>query len=238
MTEEEKKAVETTEAVAPTTDTPATEPKAEAKTEAPASDAPTKEAPTAPADKPADKPANRPFRGRGGPGGQRGGRPGGRGRGGRGGRRKNFRREKPEFEQKIVSLRRVTRVMAGGRRFSFSAAVVIGDKKGRVGFGLAKANDTSAAIDKAVRIAKKDMITLKLTENNSIPYDVQSKYKASEVLLRPVTGKGLAAGGGVRVVLELAGVDEVGGKLLSRSKNNINNARVTIEALRNFAVKK
>jgi len=67
--------------------------------------------------------------------------------------------------------------MAGGRRFSFSAAVVIGDKKGRVGFGLAKANDTSAAIDKAVRIAKKDMITLKLTENNSIPYDVNFAVK-------------------------------------------------------------
>lgn len=171
---------------------------------------------------------------------KRGDRKGGfKGRGGkRNTRRKNFKREKPEFDQKIVSLRRVTRVMAGGRRFSFSAAVVIGDKKGRVGFGLAKANDTAAAIDKAVRIAKKDMITLKLTENNSIPYDVQAKYKASEVLLRPVTGKGLAAGGGVRTVLELAGVDEVGGKLLSRSKNNINNARVTIEALRNFAVTK
>ena len=220
MTEEEKKVV--------------AEAKAETKTDAPAGEK--KDAPAAPSDKPA--PRSGGFRGRGGPGGQRGGRPGGRGRGPQRGRRKNFRREKPEFEQKIVSLRRVTRVMAGGRRFSFSAAVVIGDKKGRVGFGLAKANDTSAAIDKAVRIAKKDMITLKLTENNSIPHDVQEKYKASEVLLRPVTGKGLAAGGGVRVVLELAGVDEVGGKLLSRSKNNINNARVTIEALRNFAVKK
>ena len=244
MTEEEKKAVETTVDATPVvTDTPAA--KAEEKTDAP--EAPKTDAKTEdkPADAPkegataSDKPAPRQggFRGRGGPG-QRGGRPGGRGRGGPRGRRKNFRREKPEFEQKIVSLRRVTRVMAGGRRFSFSVAIVIGDKKGRVGFGLAKANDTAAAIDKAIRVAKKDMITLKLTENNSIPHDVQAKYKASEVLLRPVTGKGLAAGGGVRTVLELAGVDEVGGKLLSRSKNNINNARVTIEALRNFAVKK
>jgi len=205
-----------------------------------------------PADaKPTDKPTgDRPQRSSGYRGGQGGGNrgpggPGGaRGRGGpggsrgRGGRRKNFKREKPEFDQKIVSLRRVTRVMAGGRRFSFSCGIVIGDKKGRVGFGLAKANDTAAAIDKAIRIAKKDMITLKLTENNSIPHDVQMKYKASEILLRPVKGKGLAAGGGVRTVLELAGVDEVGGKLLSRSKNNINNARVTIEALRIFSVKK
>ena len=190
--------------------------------------------------KPGDsRPQRGGFRGRGGPGGNRGrGGPGGARSGrGRGGRRKNFRREKPEFDQKIVSLRRVTRVMAGGRRFSFSCAIVIGDKKGRVGFGLAKANDTAAAIDKAIRIAKKDMITLKLTENNSIPHDVRTKYKASEVLLRPVSGKGLAAGGGVRTVLELAGVDEVGGKLLSRSKNNINNARATIQALKVFAVK-
>ena len=161
-----------------------------------------------------------------------------RSRGGlrRGGARRGMRREKPEFEQKIVSLRRVTRVMAGGRRFSFSAAVVIGDRKGRVGFGLGKAGDTSLAIDKAVRMAKKNLVTLKRTESNSLPYDSQAKYKASEVLLRPVSGKGLAAGGAVRTVLELAGVDEVGGKLLSRSKNNINNAKATLAALRPFVV--
>jgi len=167
------------------------------------------------------------FRGRGG----QGGRPGGRGRGGR----RPQRREKPEFDQKIVSLRRVTRVMAGGRRFSFSCAIVIGDRKGRVGFGIGKANDTAAAIDKAVRMAKKNMLTIKRTENNSIPHDSQAKFKASEVLLRPVSGKGLAAGGGVRTVLELAGIDEVGGKLLSRSKNNINNSKATLRALLPFA---
>lgn len=156
-------------------------------------------------------------------------------RGGPGGRRPQ-RREKPEFDQKIVSLRRVTRVMAGGRRFSFSAAIVIGDRKGRVGFGLGKANDTAAAIEKAVRVAKRDMMHIKRTETNSIPFDSQSKYKSSEVLLRPVSGKGLAAGGGVRTVLELAGIDEVGGKLLSRSKNNINNAKATLQALLPFAI--
>ena len=101
-----------------------------------------------------------------------------------------MRREKPEFDQKIISLRRVTRVMAGGRRFSFSAAVVIGDRKGRVGFGIGKAGDTAQAIDKAVRMAKKDMVTVKRTDKNSIPHDSQAKYKASEVLLRPVSGKG------------------------------------------------
>ena len=171
---------------------------------------------------------------------RRGGPGGARGRGGdrrRGGRRPQ-RREKPEFDQKIVSLRRVTRVMAGGRRFSFSAAVVIGDKKGKVGFGIGKANDTAAAVDKAVRQAKKNMLILKRTDNNSIPYDNTAKYKASEVMLRPVTGKGLAAGGGVRIVLEMAGLDEIGGKLLSRSKNNINNSKATLLALLPFATNK
>ncbi len=222
MTDEQKKDMtmpeETTtsaQATPTATDAPtaSTAPVANAQTAAPRGDRPQ-----------ADRPrGRRPERG-----GKRGGDS----------RRKNFKREKPEFEQKIISLRRVTRVTSGGRRFSFSAGVVIGDRAGRVAFGLAKANDTAAAIDKAVRAAKKDMITLKLTPTNSIPFDVQAKYKASEVLLRPVTGKGLAAGGGVRTVLELAGVDEVGGKLLTRSKNNINNARVTIKALRTFSVKK
>jgi small subunit ribosomal protein S5 len=104
-----------------------------------------------------------------------------------------------------------------------------------VGFGIGKAGDTAMAIDKAVRMAKKDMVHVKRTENNSIPHDTQAKYNASEVLLRPVWGKGLAAGGAVRVVLEMAGIDEVGGKLLTRSKNNINNAKATLEALKPFA---
>ncbi|PID83243.1 30S ribosomal protein S5 [Candidatus Campbellbacteria bacterium] len=156
----------------------------------------------------------------------------------RGGKfRRPFRREKPEFEQKILSLRRVTRVMAGGRRFSFSVAVVVGDKKGRVGIGLGKSNDTTMAIDKAVRNAKKNMVRIKLNKDGSIPYDVSAKYKASEVNIRPVKGKGLAAGGAVRTVLEYAGVKEAGAKLLTRSKNHINNAWATIIALEPFSEK-
>lgn len=154
----------------------------------------------------------------------------------RGNFRKPFRREKPEFEQKILSLRRVTRVMAGGRRFSFSVAVVVGDKKGRVGIGLGKSNDTTMAIDKAVRNAKKNMVKITL-KNGSVPYDVSAKYKASEVNIRPVKGKGLAAGGAVRTVLEYAGVKEAGAKLLTRSKNHINNARATVIALSPFSEK-
>src|ERR1700691_1117723 len=90
-----------------------------------------------------------------------------------------------EFSQKLIGIRRVARVMAGGRRFNFSAAIVIGDKKGRVGVGLGKAADTQLAIEKANRAAKKAMITINLTKTRSIPQDVEAKYCASEVLIRP-----------------------------------------------------
>jgi small subunit ribosomal protein S5 len=151
-------------------------------------------------------------------------------------KRTPFKREKPEFEQKILSLRRVTRVMAGGRRFSFSVAMVVGDKKGRVGFGMGKSNDTTLAIEKAVRNAKKNMVKITL-KDGALPYDVSAKYKSSEVVIRPVTGKGLAAGGAVRTVLEFAGVKEAGAKILTRSKNHINNAKATIIALEPFSKK-
>ncbi|HIP33429.1 MAG TPA: hypothetical protein EYG89_01555 [Bacteroidia bacterium] len=146
-------------------------------------------------------------------------------------KKRPFKREKPEFEQKILSLRRVTRVMAGGRRFSFSVAMVIGDKKNRVGLGMGKANDVVSAIEKAGRNAKKNMLKIKLTDNGSVPYDLDAKFNSSRIIIRPITGKGLAAGGAVRSVLEFAGVKEAGAKILSRSKNHINNAKATFIAL-------
>lgn len=158
--------------------------------------------------------------------------------GDRGGRRPNRRgprrdaRVKPEFDQKIVSLRRVTRVMGGGRRFSFSVALVAGNRKGQVGVGQGKAGDTPLAIEKAFRDAKKNMITINATKNMSIPHEVDAKYAASVVKIMPAPGKGLLAGSSVRTVLELAGLKDVGAKLLSRSKNSANNAYVAIEALR------
>ncbi len=155
---------------------------------------------------------------------------GGRGRPGRGGPRTDERRS--EFAQKLIGIRRVARVMAGGRRFNFSAALVIGDKKGRVGVGLGKAADTAQAIDKATRAAKRAMISLNLTKNRSISRNVESKYCASRVQIRPSPGRGLVAGSSVRTVLELAGVSDVTAKLLSRSKNPVNNARAAIEALK------
>ncbi len=166
-------------------------------------------------------------------GGGRGGRPqrgGGRER--RGG---DSRERRSEFEQKVIGMRRVARVMAGGRRFNFSVAMVLGDKKGRVGFGLGKAMDTALAIEKATNDAKKNMINLDLTKTNSLPHDISAKYAASVVAIRPSPGSGLVAGSAVRVVLELAGVTDVTAKLHSRSKNPINNARVAMKALKQIA---
>lgn len=140
-------------------------------------------------------------------------------------------RVKPEFDQKIISIRRVTRVVTGGRRFAFSVAVVIGDRKGKVGVGLGKAGDTPLAIDKAVRDARKNMIKVNMTKSGSIPHEVSAKYSSSRVLIMRAPGKGVLAGSSVRTVLEFAGIKEVSAKIFSRSKNKINNARAAIKAL-------
>lgn len=146
-------------------------------------------------------------------------------------------RTRPEFDQKIVSIRRVTRVMAGGRRFSFSVSMVIGDKKGKVGVGVGKAGDTQLAIEKAVRHAKKHMITIPMNVDGHIPHDVHIKYASSEVMIMPAPGRGLVAGSSVRTVLELGGVKDVTAKLFSRSKNKLNNARAAVEALKQLTNK-
>lgn len=138
----------------------------------------------------------------------------------------------------MIGIRRVARVMAGGRRFNFSVAMVLGDKKGRVGVGLGKAADTQLAIEKATRAAKRNMITINLTKNRSLRHNVDAKYCASVVEIRPSPGRGLVAGSSVRTVLELAGVSDVTAKLLSRSKNTVNNARAAVEALRAVSIKK
>ncbi|MAZ40587.1 30S ribosomal protein S5 [bacterium] len=154
--------------------------------------------------------------------------PGGPRRGGR----KPFVKTPQEFDQKIIDIRRVTRVVAGGRRFSFSVACVIGDKKGRVGVGIGKAGDTSLAIQKAARDAKKRLIKVALTEKHSIPHEVEAKFNASKVIIKPTKGQALIAGSSVRNVLELLGVKGANAKVLSRSKNKLNNARAAVKALK------
>ena len=170
--------------------------------------------------------------GQGGNGAFRGGPRRGGDRGPRRGPRPE--REKPEYDQKTIAVRRVARVVACGRRFSFAVVIVAGNRKGKVGVGVGKAGDTSLAIDKAVRNAKKHMITLTLTKENSIPHETEAKYCSARVVIRPARGRGLVAGSAIRTVLSLAGVTNVSTKLVSRSKNKLNIARATIVALRPF----
>lgn len=136
-----------------------------------------------------------------------------------------------EFDAEVIDVRRVTRVIAGGRRFSFRVAAVAGDHQGKVGVGLGKANDISDAIGKAINNAKKNAITVEMTEDNSIPYEVSARYNASEVNMYPAPGRGLVSGSSVRDVVRLAGLNDVSTKLISRTKNKLNNARAAVEAL-------
>ncbi|MCA9353242.1 30S ribosomal protein S5 [Candidatus Nomurabacteria bacterium] len=146
----------------------------------------------------------------------------------RGKRRDDF---KSDFEQKILDIRRVTRVVAGGRRFSFAIVMAVGDKKGSIGVGTGKSIDTALAIEKALRKAKKNMVTLKLRKDGSIPFELKAKYKSSSVILFPNAGKGLVAGSSVRDILALAGVKNTTSKIHSGSKNKLNNAKAAIKAL-------
>jgi len=172
-------------------------------------------------------------------GGRRRGSGGGSSRGGgqrgsdRGGRRGGGREERvrPEFDQKMLNVRRVARVVAGGRRFSFSVLVVIGNRKGSVGVGTGKAGDTALAIEKATKNAKKHMLQLTRTANNSIPHILEAKYSSAEVVIFPAKNRGLIAGSAVRSVLELAGITDVNTKIRSGSKNKLNIAQATIKAL-------
>lgn len=153
-------------------------------------------------------------------------------RGGRRPQRENKERVKPEFDTKIIAIRRVTRVASGGRKFTFSVAVVSGDRKGKVGVGLGKAGDTSLAIDKATRNAKKNMIKVTLSPAMVIPHMVSAKYSSARVMIMPARGRGVVAGSAVRNVIELAGIKDICAKLLSGSKNKLNIARATVAALK------
>lgn len=140
--------------------------------------------------------------------------------------------DKSEFEESILDISRVTRVVAGGKRLSFRATIVIGNRsKHRVGVGVGKGKDVAQAIQKAGNKAKKGLITVFIV-NETIPYEVKAKYKAARVIIKPAQkGRGVRAGGAVRIVLKLAGIPNVNAKILSHSSNAINNARVAIIAL-------
>ncbi len=146
------------------------------------------------------------------------------------------RRERPEYDQKMLNLARVTRVVKGGRRFRFRATLVIGNRKGKVGVGVAKGSDVSDAIQKAFQAAKKNMITVDLA-GSSIAHDVTAKYGSAKVLLKPATkGRGLIAGGAVRAVMDLLGAKDIIAKSLG-SSNNLNVAQATLLALQKLRTK-
>ncbi len=156
------------------------------------------------------------------------------------GERRNFRgrdrrpqRQQDEFDQRMLDVARVTRVMQGGKRMSFRACVALGDKNGKIGIGLGKGADVTLAVNKAVNKAKKNMIHVNLV-NDTIPHEVRKIMGASRILFKPAKqGSGVKAGGVVRVILELAGVKNVTSKILGGG-NKINNARCTIAALKSL----
>ena len=135
------------------------------------------------------------------------------------------------MDSKVLDLARVSRVASGGRRFSFRAVVFVGDMKGKVGLGVAKGQDVAHAVEKATHQARKSMIAVPIA-GNTIPHEVSAKFGASFVILRPQKeGRGLVAGGPVRLICEKAGIRDISAKFISKTHNKLNNARATLKAL-------
>lgn len=144
------------------------------------------------------------------------------------------KREKPEFDQQIVDLARVTRVTKGGKQLSFRVCIVIGDRKGRVGYGIQKGKDVQIGVEKAVVQARKNMITIPIVKG-TIPHRVEAKANAAKVMIKPAPiGTGIIAGSVVRTILELAGVPNASAKMVGRTNNKINNVKATFKALTSF----
>ncbi|MCG2691151.1 30S ribosomal protein S5 [Candidatus Parcubacteria bacterium] len=153
----------------------------------------------------------------------------------RGGKRGGFRNRSEqipeEFEQRIIDIARVTRVMAGGKRMRFRACVAIGNKKGKAAIGLAKGADVTNAVTKAVNRAKKNIIEVPIV-NDTIPHEIRQKYGAAEILFKPARkGRGIIAGGAVRIIIELSGIKNITSKILG-TNNKVNNVKCAIEALK------
>ena len=147
----------------------------------------------------------------------------------------NHRRDqKPEseYDQKVLQVRRVSKKTKGGNRINFTALVIVGDRKGRVGVGHGKAPDVRSAVDKGSRLAKRDMVNLPLTDKGTIPHQIEYKFSAARVLLKPAPeGSGVIAGGSVRAVVEAAGVRNIVAKILGNN-NKFTNVFATLGALR------
>ncbi|MDD5750557.1 MAG: 30S ribosomal protein S5 [Candidatus Pacebacteria bacterium] len=152
-------------------------------------------------------------------------------------RQSDRQRPKPEYDSQVLDIARVTKVTGGGKTLRFRAVVAVGNKKGRIGLGVAKGKDVQQAIEKATRLANRHILTIPVVES-TIPHETWAKFGPAEVLLKPQgRGLGLVAGGVVRVICGLSGIKDVSSKLLSRSRNKLNIARATIEALRKLKIK-
>ncbi len=160
------------------------------------------------------------------------------GGGGRGGRGPRPKEQNPSgLKDKVLDLRRVTRVVAGGKRFRFRATIIMGDEKGRVAIGVAKGADVQAAVGKAKRSAEKNIFTIPL-KGRTIPHEVEAKFSAARVKIKPAAeGHGLKAGGAVRLVLTMVGIKDATAKCLGRTPNKLTNAMATLEALKNIRVR-
>lgn len=142
--------------------------------------------------------------------------------------------KKDNWSERVLEIRRVTRVVAGGKRFRFRATVIIGDEKGQVGVGVAKGLDVAQAIEKARTNAKKDLVKINLI-NGTIAHEVEAKFSAAHVRLKPASeGRGLRAGGAVRAILTLGGVKNITAKALGNTSNKLTNALATLKALRDL----
>jgi small subunit ribosomal protein S5 len=196
--------------------------------------------PESPSEVTSSTPASAPLSGGRGQGGHSGGRDdrgGGRRDDRRGGGKGGFEAVKKEFEEVLLEVGRVTKVTSGGRQLRFRAAVVIGDRKGRVGFGLGKAQEVSVAVEKAVNSAKRHLIKVPL-ENGTVPHEVHVKFKSVKLMIHPaVKGTGIIAGGSARRILELAGCQDVLSKRHG-GRNVITTAYATMEALKQYSTQK
>ena len=150
--------------------------------------------------------------------------------------RRRGNRPERDYEHNLLHVARVARVVQGGRRFSFRATVAIGDRKGKVGVGVAKGVDVSTAIGKAIHDAKKNLITFPIFRD-TIPHEVNAKYESARIILKPAkVGKGIVAGGAMRVLADLGGIKNLTGKSLG-SSNKVNTAKAMLVALKQLKIR-
>ena len=174
------------------------------------------------ANNPQQQQNNRDNKGRGGQRNRRGSR-----------RQQQNRAPQSEYEQKILDIARVARVTAGGRRFNFRVTMVVGNRKGKVGIATGRGKDVSIAVAKATRNAEKNVFVIPMTPQGTLPYEAQGKKGSAKVMLRPArSGRGIIAGGPVRIICELAGYKDLSAKIIGRTTNKLNNGLATVEALK------